>query len=178
MAGQPSERLTEEEYEQLVNPDYLASVASQGPASVNEALDAAFQALAQSTGATGQESQEANDTVSGEAVRAIWGSSLEVSQVMIRVFQFVRTFKKESAPLGSEPYYIRVLQQVRTPYATFNLTPPPIHPLSLMKANNRRFFCVCLNDASNQTFSGLLPLLLTRTTLTNFVAILPTNAVI
>lgn len=121
MANLPPSRLTDEEYERLLNDGDEVPVASQGPESVQDALDAAYQALEQRTGAMDQESQETNGAVTGEAVRSIWGSSLQVSHVMKRVMDFIRRYKKESAPLGSDPHYIRVLQQVRILISVYNI---------------------------------------------------------
>lgn len=116
MAKQTSGGLSDDELQRLLGDDNAVPPASQGAVSVEEALDTAFQAMEQRTGATDQASQETNGAVTGETVRTIFGTSQDISEVMKRIFAFLRSFKKESAPLGSEAYYIRVLQQVRIRY--------------------------------------------------------------
>jgi DNA replication licensing factor MCM4 len=46
------------------------------------------------------------------AVRAIWGSSIQVSEAMKLVFDFVRKFKKEPVVPGAEAYYVRIIRQM------------------------------------------------------------------
>lgn len=113
MADQRPGGLTDEELQRLIGDDNEVPVASQSAASVQDALDEAQTLMEQRTGATDQASQETNGAVTGEAVRTIFGTSEDISKIMRHIFQFVRTFTKESAPLGSDAYYIRVLQQVR-----------------------------------------------------------------
>lgn len=48
-----------------------------------------------------------------EAVRAIWGSRVQVNDVMRDCHQFVRNFVKSGAVQGAEPYYESIIRKVR-----------------------------------------------------------------
>lgn len=48
-----------------------------------------------------------------EAVRAIWGSRVQVNDVMRDCHHFVRNFVKSGASQGAEPYYESIIRKVR-----------------------------------------------------------------
>lgn len=113
MSASPPLGLTDEEVERLLNGDNEPQQHVQEPATVADAIDTAFQALSQVTGASQQNPNADGSQPTGDAVRAIWGSSLEVSHVMTRVFSFARSFRKDGDSAQSEAYYIRIIGQVR-----------------------------------------------------------------
>lgn len=113
--------LSDMEMNMLLDDDPEATEARERTVQAESALAEAYQAISQVTGATvpeeGDEGQEGN----AGPVRAIWGSSLEVANLMRQAFQFVGSFKKRNAEAGSEPYYIRQLRQVRITWTFMHL---------------------------------------------------------
>jgi len=118
MSASPHVGLTDEEVDRLINGDDTPEERVQEPVVVTDALENAFQALSQVTGASQPDAHQDGSQPTGEAVRAIWGSSLEVSRVMTHVFNFVRNFRKDASDAGTEAYYVRIIRQVRI----FNLS--------------------------------------------------------
>ena len=113
MSASPPPGLADEEVERLINGDDEPQHPSQEPPAVSDALDNAFHVLSQVTGASQQNNTQDGTQPTGEAVRAIWGSSLQVSDVMTRAFQFVRRFRKDAEDTHSDSYYVRIIGQVR-----------------------------------------------------------------
>jgi hypothetical protein len=105
--------LSDAEMAKLLDDNPEATAARERASQAETALDAAYEAIAQVTGATATQEGQDGQTEDAGPVRAIWGSSLEVANVMRHAFQFVRSFKKRTADLDSEPYYTRLLYQVR-----------------------------------------------------------------
>lgn len=77
------------------------------------ALDSAYNAISQATGAPiGDPTDLINTHDNNGPIRSIWGSSVQVSTLAMKTYQFIRHFKKPVADGTMEAYYPKLLDQV------------------------------------------------------------------
>lgn len=113
MSANPSAGITDEEIERLINDDDDGLERNGTQGEDKKVLKEAFGVLRQHNDAREAVGPQIDATFTGEAVRSIWGSSVEVTSVMANTLRFIQNFKKETDPEDSLPYYIRILGQVR-----------------------------------------------------------------
>lgn len=103
--------LTDEDIDRLINDEPDPTPQPQQGQHVYGANDPFLSQLLDPQPDAATEHGDASQ--SGGAIRSIWGTSLQITTVQRATFDFIAKFQKAPALPGAEPYYMRLLEQVR-----------------------------------------------------------------